>query len=118
MSTKRTYDQMAAESEFMPNDEIIRIVEEIVADSAEEESKFNTYKDKYNTFANRYPHLFMAACAPNFDMNRLRYMLRMKDAVDKDRLTQHQASVQIGNHMFTQYVKPFVDKDPSDKSKN
>jgi hypothetical protein len=118
MSSKRTHDEMQATDDFMPNDDILRIVQEIVADPEEESVKFNKYKSRYSTFAHRYPHLFMSVCESNFDMNRLQYMLRMKSAIDQQRLSQHQASVQVGQFMYNKYVKPIVDTSSKDEPKN
>ncbi len=107
-----------SDDQYMPNEEILRIAEEIVADTSDTNVKITKYRSRYGNFAERYPFLFLAACEPNFDMNRLRYMLQMKEAVDKQRLTQHQASVEVGTFMYNEYVKPIVDNNAKNKPKN
>lgn len=115
---KRSHQEaMTTSDDFMPTDEIMRIVYEIQADPSTETVRFNKYKTRYADFATRYPNLFMSCCAPDFDINRLEYMLRMKNAVDNRRITQEAASAQIGEKMFNQYVKPIVDEQSKQNEK-
>ena len=102
--TKRSLEQ----GEFMMNDEILRIVEEIQADPSDATTRFHKFKARYPEFVTRYPNLFDSCCEPNFDMQRLRYMLNLKASIDNKETTHEQASVEIGQRLFAKYVNPFV----------
>lgn len=112
--TKRSLEH----EEFMMNDEILRIVEEIQADASDSTTRFHKYKARYPEFAKRYPNLFESCCEPNFDIQRLRYMLNLKAAIDNKETTQEKASVEVGQRLFAQYVKPFVSEQKHKNPKN
>ena len=44
------------------------------------------------------------------DMNRLKFMLNMINKVNNNEITEHNASVQIGEKLVNEYVKPMIDK--------
>ncbi len=112
--TKRPLEQ----GDFMMNDEIMRIVEEIQADSSDATTRFHKYKARYPEFASRYPNLFESCCEPKFDMDRLRYMLNLKASIDNKQITHEKASVEVGQRLFTEYVNPIVNDQKTKKEKN
>lgn len=113
---KRTHEDVDAND--MANDEILKVVTEMTEDetrSPKEKKKF--FQRKHPEFAERYSSLFEMACRPNFDMQKLRFMLAMRSKIQTNSMTVDQASAQVGQAMFNHYVKPIVDVTPPDKKK-
>jgi hypothetical protein len=65
-------------------------------------------------FVDNYPQLFQMAMSPSYSPQRLNVMLQMLDRMAGG-MTQHQASVAIGQILANQYIKPVVDKTPPDR---
>lgn len=65
---------------------------------------------KYPDFASRYPFLFDMVCQDDFDMNRFKYMLEMREKVTARNMSHYDASKEIGQKMFDIYVKDKVKK--------
>lgn len=59
-------------------------------------------------FHEQYPTLFLKAMEPNFDKHQLNVMLLLLDRMGDGRLTQHKASVIVGQHLVDKYVKPMT----------
>ena len=59
-------------------------------------------------FHEQYPTLFLKAMEPHFDNNQLNVMLLLLDRMGDGRLTQHKASVIVGQHLVDKYVKPMT----------
>jgi hypothetical protein len=106
---KRNHDEGAADIGQYSSDEIIAIVQTIVAQSGSTKDKQRIVRKTFPEFAEKYPNLFQMACEPDFNVERLAYMLKMRDAVEQQKVTQHQASVSVGENLFQEYVKPLVD---------
>jgi hypothetical protein len=106
---KRNYTRVSENAEQMSNDEIIAIVETMVAQTGSAKEKQRLFQKSFADFAEKYPTLFQMACEPDFNIDRLVYMLSMREAVSSQKLTQHQASVNVGENLFQEYVKPLVD---------
>jgi hypothetical protein len=71
-------------------------------------NKQHVFKEKYPEFAEKYPTLFGMCCDPNSDISKLDYLLNMLKNIQTDRMTQHVASVNVGQILFDEYVKPVV----------
>lgn len=72
------------------------------------------FENIYKNFKKKYPHLYSMVCQPNVDMNMLNYLLDMMDKIHKNDKTQEDASVEVGQELFTKFVD--VSKlTPSDK---
>jgi hypothetical protein len=67
---------------------------------------------KYPLFAEHYPTLLELSLKDNFDMTRLEYMLRLKDNIDNETISQHDASVHVGQHLYDKYVKDKISHKP------
>jgi len=96
----------------LENEEIVRIIKEIL-----EKKKNGLYKDKnemdryeafkkdYEFFANRYPMLFeLVLRNDNFNWDNLTYMLNMRNKIIEDKMTAENASKQVGQVWFDKYV--------------
>ena len=57
-------------------------------------------------FLKTYPRLFDMVTAPNYDKSQLRTQLTMLDKMGTGELSQHQASVIVGQKVVNTYVMP------------
>lgn len=65
-------------------------------------------KEALGSFVTQYPTLFQMAVEPHFDQNKLSFMLAVMDKMANG-MTQHQASVVVGQKLADSYVKPIVE---------
>lgn len=112
---KRTHEEESSSSPQYSSDEIIAIIQTIVSQSGTTKEKQRIFRKSFPDFVEKYPNLFQMSCEPDFNVERLTYMLRMRDAVEQQKVTQHQASVSVGENLFQEYVKPLVDAVPPPK---
>ena len=105
---KRDRDSGVAEVEYS-SEEIIAIVNDIVASTLPVTERKTEYTKKYPEFVERYPVLFASSCEDNFDYNRFKYMMRMREQVTSNKKTLEDASKEVGQRMFDAYVKPKLD---------
>ena len=117
-SKKRTREDSVESTEQLSSNDILAIVQEIKDHSGNAKDKLRYFRKKMPEFADKYPSLFQMACEPDFDIQRLSFMLNMRDNVSNQPISQHQASVRVGENLFKQYVKPLVDKQEADKKNN
>jgi hypothetical protein len=59
-------------------------------------------------FATEYPTLFEYALKPNFDSKNLLIMLTLLNRMGEKQMSQHQASVIVGQRMSDKYIKKTV----------
>lgn len=96
------------------SDEILRIVDDIRDSMTQgtvaggENARRQHFEKKYPEFADRHRHLFDMVCENEFDRDRLKYMLEMRDSIEKKDISFENASKQIGQKMFDVYVKPKI----------
>ncbi len=65
-------------------------------------------KQALGTFVTQYPTLFQMAVEPHFDEKKLALMLGVMDKMASG-MSQHQASVIVGQHLADSYVKPMIE---------
>ena len=53
-----------------------------------------------------YPHLFNMVIKPNYDKSQLRTMISMLERMGSGELSQHQASIIVGQKLVNTYVNP------------
>lgn len=87
---------------------IMEIVHDIRTSTLSVSETKTEYAKKYPDFAEQYPVLFASVCEPDFDMNRFKYIMGMRDQVRNNEKSLHDASVQVGQRLFDHYVKPHV----------
>ena len=66
-------------------------------------------KTAMGTFVTEYPTLFAMAVEPHFDEKQLDLMLGVMDKMAATGMTQHQASVIVGQSLVNKYVKPMIE---------
>jgi hypothetical protein len=65
-------------------------------------------KQALGNFVTQYPTLFQMAVEPHFDERKLALMLGVMDKMANG-MSQHQASVIVGQHLADSYVKPMIE---------
>ena len=63
-------------------------------------------QEKYREFSLNYPAIFIMAADGNLDMKRFQSMVNMAQQVKDDKISQHDASVKVGEQLVNDYVKP------------
>jgi hypothetical protein len=63
-------------------------------------------------FAEAYPKLFDMVTRPSYDKAQVRTMLSMLDKMGTGELSQHQASVIVGQKLLNKYVTPSLRSNP------
>lgn len=66
-------------------------------------------------FVEQYPTLFEKAMSPTFNEAQFAMMLTMLDKMSRG-MTQHEASVRVGQRLVDAYVKPMLDGKPVPKN--
>jgi hypothetical protein len=64
-------------------------------------------KEALGSFVDQYPTLFQYAVLPDFDYKQFEKMLGMLDKMGSG-MTQHQASIAVGQILVDKYVKPMI----------
>lgn len=67
-------------------------------------------KESLGEFVKQYPTLFQMAVEPHFDYKQLNMMLGVMDRMAGG-MTQHQASVIVGQSLVNTFVKPMLKED-------
>lgn len=94
---------------------ILKIAQEICDYRGNLSEKKRTFRKRYPEFVENYPTLFEMSIQNNFDINRLKFMLHMRDKVENANISQHNASAAIGEMLFNDYVKDKIKDAPPDK---
>ncbi len=63
------------------------------------------------TFVQEYPTLFHKVFEPGVDMNMLKSMLALLDRMGQNNLSQHQASVIVGQRLAEKFIRPITGTD-------
>jgi len=88
-----------------------RIVFLIRQEFRDENKNKSEIKVKYSNFAEKYPKLFDMICSDNCDDNLLNKMLSAKRLVNNGSMSQHDASVKVGQDLVNKYVIPNLPND-------
>ena len=97
------------ESESLSSEEILTIVTEISQFNWSQKEKQRVYRKKFPEFVEKYPILFEMSTKDNFDFQRLKFMLSLRNGIDNQSISQHDASVKVGQVLYNAYVKDKVD---------
>ena len=69
-------------------------------------STLDTIKEATGTFSSQYPGLFKMILGDSYNDASLRTMLALLDRMGTGHLSQHQASVVVGQRLHDIYIKP------------
>jgi hypothetical protein len=67
-------------------------------------------QEMFERFIVDYPSLFKMVMSPNYNEGSLKTMMAMLERMGSGELTQHQASVIVGQRLHDVYIKPKVDE--------
>jgi S-adenosylmethionine:tRNA-ribosyltransferase-isomerase (queuine synthetase) len=69
------------------------------------ENKQQYFESKYANFKKKYPKLFEMACSTEaIDISNLDFMLSMLSKIKNENMSQHDASVHVGQFMYDKYI--------------
>lgn len=88
----------------IPTNEIREIVYKIHESTVK--NKKAHFKKIYCNFEKKYPNLFEMACSDAMDVKTFEFLLSMMDKVNNNETDQNQASTQVGEKLFSQFVQP------------
>ena len=74
------------------------------------ENDISTLMIEYNELYDMYPSIFKMACKGDMNIERLTYMLDMLDKIKNNNITEHDASVNVGQVLVDEIVKPNLEK--------
>jgi|UniRef100_A0A6C0DHZ1 hypothetical protein len=67
-------------------------------------------KSVFPEFCEQYPNILEMISRPGgYDQRSLDLMIRMLEKMGEGRASQHEASIQVGQHLLNAYVKPQLD---------
>lgn len=69
-------------------------------------STLDTIKEATGTFSSQYPGLFKMILGDSYNDASLRTMLALLDRMGTGQMSQHQASVVVGQRLHDIYIKP------------
>lgn len=71
----------------------------------------NELKEQFPDFEMNYNSLFKLCTSTDYDLNKLMLFIQMASSVQRKEITEHDASVQIGELLVNEYVKPKLNAD-------
>lgn len=92
---------------LQPTD-IERMVIDIQASTVKNKETF--FATQYAALKQSYPYLYNAACTTTLNMATLKFMLNMMSKVEDKTTTTHDASVEVGQRLYNEFVEPNLDK--------
>lgn len=90
-------------------DNLLQVVEEICKCNQifdDVQNKIDYYSSMYSNLFAAYPTVLKKACEPNFDIEKFKWMMNMQKNVQNDLISQHNASVEVGERLVNEHVKP------------
>jgi hypothetical protein len=96
----------------MTNDDIIKVMNEIIEKKKLDENKklneyerYDKFKKEYEFFSERYPMLFdLSIRDGEFDWNSLNYFLTMRTRIIEGKMNSEEASIKVGKEWFDKHI--------------
>ncbi len=86
---------------------IMNIIQKITqSDIQNKEEYFGT---KYPNFKNKYPVLFKKSCEGSLDMQNLEFMMNALVKMERQNVSQYDASAEVGKMLYEKYVEPTLE---------
>ena len=95
MNKDKDYDKILRESEKMNND-VKKFL--VVSHTEEEKNEF------FESLQSRYSFLYNE----NMSMDKLRYMISMAKKIQDNKISEQNASVEVGKELFKEYIEPNI----------
>lgn len=116
MSGKRERETVMASADILAIVREIRTSLDTAVGSMKSRRAF--FEKRYPEFAERFPHLFQMVFDPEFNMERFEYMIRLRNDIQSNRTTFENASKEVGQHMFNEYIAPNLSNANQENDKN
>lgn len=92
----------------LDRDDINRVIEIITNSSAtDKESYFAT---EFAEFKKQYPMLYKMVCSERIDIHNLQFMMGMLTMMEKENMSQYDASAHVGQMLYSKYVEPKINQ--------
>tara|TARA_B000000475_G_C15890255_1_gene404175 strand:+ start:378 stop:728 length:351 start_codon:yes stop_codon:yes gene_type:complete len=78
-------------------------IDKLEKEYLETDTEYKMISEEYKFFKERYPFLFDMTLKPLMDMDRLRYMLNLREDIVNNNITFESASQKVGNDMYKLY---------------
>lgn len=110
MKNKRDKNNVDFVKDGYTNEKLLEIISEIRKkydienDDISDDNK-KDFENNYKFFIERYPFLSDMSIKKNIDMNRLYYMLALRQNIIDNKISFDDASKKVGNDMFNEYHK-------------
>lgn len=90
-------------SSGLPTEQIKTIVDTIVSSNVK--NKATHFENIYGNFKTKYPKLYEKACSDNeMDIANLNFMLGMLNKMNKEDMSQYDASAHVGQMLYDKYI--------------
>ena len=75
-------------------------------------------KVKFKDFEYKYPIIFKKIIENTLNNEEFVMMMNMMRKIQNEELSEHDASVQVGQHLVDKFVKPMINKDKNNEENN
>ena len=106
MNKDKDYDKILSESEKMNND----VKKFLVVSHTEREKNefFESLQSRYSLLYNENMSITKMITSGNMDMDKLRYMISMAKKIQDNKISEQNASVEVGKELFKEYIEPNI----------
>ena len=87
-------------------EELKQVLDEMQQSCLSGKEKEKYFVEKYYDISNKYPMIIKKACEKNFDYTKMLWMVEQQNMVHQQVLTQHQASIAVGETLVNDHIKP------------
>jgi hypothetical protein len=109
ISLQQMMNSKKEESPQENEDNLLQTVEEICKSTHhfdDVQSKIDYYSSMYPNLFTAYPTALKKACESNFDLEKFKWMMNMQNSVLNNQISQHNASIEVGERLVDEHVKP------------
>jgi hypothetical protein len=91
-------------------DYVDHTLEKPIRTTAELNELRDILKEKYSELFDKYESIFNMCLSKSYDFSRMEYFVRMAARVHSGDITEHKASVEVGQLLVNEVVKPQLDR--------
>lgn len=84
------------------------VLNEMKASTLIGDEKEMYFVKKYTEVSDKYPMVIKRACVEGFDYSKMFWMINKQNEVQNKMLSQHDASVEVGECLVNDHVKPLL----------
>ena len=88
-----------------------RLLEFKTSNNSESEEEFEKkMQEEFHDLNKKQPSIFKMCMEGSMDVERLTFMINMIKKVKSNNISEHDASVQVGQRLVDEFVKPIIEK--------